>query len=175
MKKILIVLLYVMCSSFAHTSLAQGAGGGMAPGTKRSAELAQMDLTTAKSLVEAAVAAAKAANANVAIAVVDTNGDLVYFHRMDGASSIAVTSSQGKARAAILFGLPTKEVADAVAAGTPVNAKLIPAGAGAFGLTIHQGGLPIMKKGRVIGGIGAGGSSSANDEAFIKKALDSLK
>jgi glc operon protein GlcG len=52
----------------------------------------------------AARAAATAAGANVAIAVVDSNGELVYFERMDGSGAGA--ASQGKARAAMLFGLP---------------------------------------------------------------------
>ena len=72
-------------------------------------------------MVAAAEAAALAANAIVSIAVVDTTGDLVYFERMDGASARAVTSSQGKARAALLFGKPTKEVQDAMNAGKPIS------------------------------------------------------
>jgi uncharacterized protein GlcG (DUF336 family) len=43
--------------------------------------------------VAAAVAAANGATAHVAIAVVDVNGDLVYFERMDGAAGRAVTSA----------------------------------------------------------------------------------
>lgn len=147
-----------------------GGGGGRGGGAP-----ALMDLATAKKAVDTAEAAATAGNARVAIAVVDANGDLVYFRRMDGAAAVAVTSSQGKARAAILFGMPTKAVADAAAAGTPVSATITPSGAGAFALQIQQGGIPIMKNGKVIGGIGAGGSAPANDEAFAKAGADAVK
>lgn len=149
-----------------------GPGGG---GGGRGGAPAQMDIATAKKAVEAAEAAAVAANARVAIAVVDANGDLVYFRRMDGAAGVAVTSSQGKARAAILFGMPTKAVADAVAAGIQVSTTITPTGAGAFAIQVQQGGLPILKAARVAGGIGVGGSSPANDEVFAKAGVDAVK
>lgn len=167
MKKITIVLFLAL--SFGLTSSIFAQAPGATPPT------ALIDLTTAKALVDAATAEARANNANVAIAVVDANGDLVNFNRMDGASARAVTSSQGKARAAILFGVSTKVAADAVAAGTPLSATLTPAAAGAFPITVQQGGLPIIKDGKVIGGIGVGGASSASDEMFGQKAIDSLK
>src|SRR5215470_17867597 len=81
---------------------AQGAQGGQGQGRGQGAAPARpvgVDAATAKKMVAAAEAAAIAANAPIAIAVVDGNGDLVYFERMDGASARAVTSSQGKARA----------------------------------------------------------------------------
>jgi glc operon protein GlcG len=133
-----------------------------------------VDVATAKKMVMAAEAAAQKANANVAIAVVDINGDLVYFERMDGASARAVTSSQGKARAAMMFGIPTKAVQDAMQAGRPVSATILAPVAGAWEITPMQGGLPIMKDGKVVGAIGAGGSAPANDEAFAQAGLDAV-
>ena len=41
--------------------------------------------------------------------------------------------------------------------------------------TAVQGGLPIVKDGKVIGGIGSGGSSAANDEKFVQAGLDAVK
>lgn len=164
MKKI-VVLSLIVSVFISYRSYAQG----------RAAAPAQISLNQAKTLVEAAVSSARSANANVAIAVVDANGDLVCFYRMDGAISIAVTSSQGKARAAILFGQPTKAVADAVADGKAISSTLTPSGAGTFAIAIQQGGLPIIRNGKIIGGIGVGGSAPANDESFAKAALESLK
>ena len=86
-----------------------------------------------------------------------------------------MTSAQGKARAAVLFGMPTKAVADAARAGSPVSANLTMPAAGAWELTVQQGGLPIMKDGKVVGGIGSGGSSAANDEAFVQAGLNAVK
>lgn len=90
----------------------------------------------------------------------DANGDLVLSIRLDGTSDRAVTSSQGKARAALLFGMATKQLQDAMAAGKTVEAKLTAPVNGAAELTLMQGGLPIIRDGKVIGGIGVGGSPS---------------
>jgi glc operon protein GlcG len=133
-----------------------------------------IDVATAKKMVAAAEAAATAANAHVAISIVDANGDLVYFERMDGAAPRAVTSSQGKARAALLFGVPTKEAKDAMDAGKPLPTILTAPAAGAWELTIQQGGLPILKDGKVIAAIGCGGSASSNDEKFAQAGIDAM-
>jgi glc operon protein GlcG len=73
----------------------------------------------------------------------------------------------------VLFGLPTKQVGDALKAGTPLTATLTQPVSGAE-LTIVQGGLPIVKDGKVIGGIGAGGSASSEDERFAQAGLDAV-
>jgi glc operon protein GlcG len=133
-----------------------------------------IDVTTAKRMVAAAEAAAVSANAQVAIAVVDANGDLVYFERMDGASARAVTSSQGKARAALLFGLPTKEVQDSMNAGRPIPVTVTSPAAGAWEITVGQGGLPVIKDGKVVAAIGCGGSLPANDEKFAQAGINAM-
>lgn len=149
----------------------QGAPGGQQqpPPPKQN-----IDVATAKKMVAAAEAAATAINAHVGISVVDANGDLVYFERMDGAAPRAVTSSQGKARAALLFGVPTKEAKDAMDAGKPLPVILTAPAAGAWELTIQQGGLPILKDGKVIAAIGCGGSASSNDEKFAQAGIDAM-
>lgn len=147
-----------------------GGGGGRGGGAP-----AQIDFATAKKAMDATEAAANGASAKVAIAVVDANGDLVYFRRMDGAASVAVTASQAKARAAILFGVPTKALQDAVAAGTPVSATVTPAAATGAPIMAVQGGLPIVRNGKVVGAIGVGGSTSQNDEIFAQAGLDAVK
>jgi glc operon protein GlcG len=156
----------------APAGAGRGPGG---PGGGRGGAPAQLDFATAKKAVDATEAAANAANVKVAIAVVDANGDLVYFRRMDGVAGIPVTASQAKARAAILFGVPTKALQDAVAAGTPVSATVTPAAATGAPIMAVQGGLPIMKAGKIIGAIGVGGSTSQNDEIFGQAGVDAVK
>jgi len=152
----------------------QGAAGGQGRGQAAPARPVGVDAATAKKMVAAAEAAAMAANAQVAIAVVDGNGDLVYFERMDGASARAVTSSQGKARAALLLGVPTKEAQDAMAAGKQIPVALTAPPAGAWEITIGQGGLPILKDGKAVAAIGCGGSLPANDEKFCQAGIDAM-
>jgi glc operon protein GlcG len=158
---------------FALPAQAPPAQGGRGQAAQQPRPMG-IDVATAKKMVAAAEAAAVAANAQVAIAVVDANGDLVYFERMDGASARAVTSSQGKARAALLFGLPTKEVQDAMNAGKPISVTVTNPAAGAWETTIGQGGLPIMKDGKVVAAIGCGGSLPANDEKFAQAGINAM-
>src|SRR3954463_10666916 len=130
------VLMVVVCAVAGIAAQApQGQGRGQAAAP---AKPVGVDAATAKKMVAAAEAAAVAANAQVAIAVVDGNGDLVYFERMDGASARAVTSSQGKARAALLLGVPTKEAQDAIAAGKSLPVTITVPPAGAWEITIGQ-------------------------------------
>jgi glc operon protein GlcG len=152
----------------------QGAAAGQGRGQAAPARPVGVDAATAKKMVAAAEAAALAANAQVAIAVVDGNGDLVYFERMDGASARAVTSSQGKARAALLLGVPTKEAQDAMAGGNKVPVTLTAPPAGAWEITIGQGGLPIIKDGKTVAAMGCGGSLPANDEKFCQAGIDAM-
>jgi glc operon protein GlcG len=162
--------LLVPVAVSAQAPQGQGRGQAAAAATRPPG----IDVATAKKMVAAAEAAAIAANAQVAIAVVDVNGDLVYFERMDGASARAVTSSQGKARAALLFGLPTKEVQDAMNAGKPISVTVTSPAAGAWELTVGQGGLPILKDGKVVAAIGCGGSLPANDEKFAQAGISAI-
>jgi len=132
----------------------------------------QIDLATARKIVAAAEAAALKASARVGIAVVDGNGDLVYSERLDGASSRGVLSAEGKARAALLFGVPTKQVRDAANAGQSLPIRVNVVNNGAETLTINQGGLPILRDGKVIGAVGVGGAESADDERFAQAGID---
>ena len=168
---ILSVIVFALMAAAAQAPQGAGQGRGQAAAP---AKPVGVDAATAKKMIAAAEAAALAANAQVAIAVVDGNGDLVYFERMDGASARAVTSSQGKARAALLLGVPTKEAQDAIAAGKPLPVTLTSPPAGAWEITIGQGGLPIMKDGKVVAAMGCGGSLPANDEKFCQAGINAM-
>lgn len=149
--------------------------GGPPPGGRGAPPPAKqtIDFVTAKKIAAAVEAAAVAEKAVVSIAVVDSSGDLVYFQRMDDAAARAVTSAQGKARAALLFGIPTKQVNEAITSGKPVS-LILTAPVGTNELTTMQGGLPLLKDGKTIAAVGVGGSSPANDEKFAQAGLDAL-
>jgi glc operon protein GlcG len=172
-----LVVVWMTVVAFSISGLAQapqGGGQGRGQAAAAPAKPVGVDAATAKKMVAAAEAAAVAGNAQIAIAVVDGNGDLVYFERMDGASARAVTSSQGKARAALLLGVPTKAAQDAMTAGKPVPVTLTAPPAGAWEITIGQGGLPIIKDGKVVGAMGCGGSLPANDEQFCQAGINAM-
>lgn len=131
-----------------------------------------INLADAKKMVAATAAAATKADWNVAIAVVDANGDLVYFERMDGAHDRAVTSALGKARAAVMFGVPGRVVQDAIVAGQPVTVTITAPQAWPWEILPQAGGLPILKNGKVVAGIGVGGARPTPAEAAAGKNAD---
>ncbi len=155
----------------APAAAAPQAGAAMAPQAPKQT----MDLATAKKMVAAAEAAAAAMNQHVAICVLDTNGDVVLAERMDGVGHIPVITAQGKAKAVLIFGIPTRDIAQAIADKKPISAtvKNPPMGYGGE-VTLMRGGLPILKDGVLIGAIGAGGSASENDEKFVQAGIDAI-
>ena len=105
---------------------------------------------------------------NMSIAIVDANGDLLAFRRLDGASLASVDISQGKARTAARARRPTKALEDAVAAG---RTGLVTAP----GLVLMQGGLPITVNGVTIGAVGVSGAASDQDEQVAAAGIAALK
>jgi glc operon protein GlcG len=146
-------------------------GGGMA----QQAPKQTIDLATAKKMIAAAEAAAAALNQHIAICVMDTNGDVVLAERMDGTPHVPIITAQGKARAVLMFGVPTSVIAQATADKKPVTAtvKAPPIGYGGE-INFFRGGLPIFKDGVLIGAIGAGGSASESDEKFAQAGIDAI-
>jgi glc operon protein GlcG len=145
-------------------------------GMGRGARGQSMDLTTAKKIVAAVEAAATAKRQNIAVCVMDTNGDVVVFERMNGTERIPLATSEGKARAVLMFGIPTAMIADAQRDKKPVTATItpLPIGGGGGEITVMRGGLPIMKDGKMIGSIGVGGSASEEDEAFAQLGINAV-
>ncbi|WP_329537433.1 heme-binding protein (plasmid) [Streptomyces sp. NBC_01450] len=116
-------------------------------------------------ILNAAVEEARKREAPVAIAVVDTSGQLRAFVLMDDAVPFAQEVVPKKARTAAYVGSPTGEMDPALAARLA---------AAATDFTDLRGGLPIVVDGVVVGGIAASGSSSDNDVAIAQAGLDVL-
>lgn len=135
---------------------------------------AKLDMASAQTAMAAALLEAASSDSNVSIAIIDANGDLVMFTRKDGASARAVTSSQGKARASLMFGLPSREVQAAIASGEPLTAKISAPPGGAWEMTPFQGALPIMRNGEIIGAIGVGGVAPSRDEEIAQAGIDAI-
>ena len=106
----------------------------------------------AKTIAAAAIAEARKNQWTMAIAIVDTAGDLVYFERMDHTQVGSVDIAQAKARSAARFKRPTKAFQDALAAGGEGWRILSLEGAVAV-----EGGMPLMSGGKIVGAIGASG------------------
>lgn len=124
----------------------------------------------ALTLIQKAVAKASDMEVAVAIAVVDTDGILKAFHRMDHTPVIAVEAVPAKARAA-LMGLSTEELAEALSSNQANLLSMVTM----KDVTLLGGGLPIRHGDKIIGAIGVGGALTEQDVAIAEAALASLR
>jgi uncharacterized protein GlcG (DUF336 family) len=123
----------------------------------------------AKKAAAAALAEARKNNWKMAVAVVDPNGDLVYYEKMNDTQLGSSQVSIAKARSAARFKRPTKAFQDTVATG----------GAGLRILALEgavplEGGIPIVVDGKIIGAIGVSGDSSDHDGICAQAGVNAL-
>jgi uncharacterized protein GlcG (DUF336 family) len=100
---------------------------------------------------------------NVAVAVVDTYGFLVYFERMENTQTASMDIAVGKARTAAMYRRTSRVFMEAV--------NKAPATATLSGVVALPGGLPIFADGKVIGGVGVSGVTGDQDEQCAKAGL----
>ena len=129
---------------------------------------APIGLEQARKPAAAALAEAARNKWTMAVAIVDTSGNLVYFERMDNTQVASAQVAIDKARAAAIYKRPTKALQDALAAG----------GVGLRILALRdavpvEGGVPLFVDGKIVGAIGVSGDSSSNDNqcAMVGAAL----
>lgn len=130
---------------------------------------ANVSLEQARKVLAAAVADSRKQNLPMAVAIVDTAGQLVAFERMDNTQTASTAVAQDKAASAAMFRRPTKAFQDAVAGGGAGLRVL-----GLRGASPVEGGLPIVVDGKIIGGIGVSGGTSEQDGVVAKAGLDAL-
>ncbi len=126
----------------------------------------------ATQVVAAAVAEAKKSPRNwkLAVAVVDTAGDLVYFYKMDQTQAASVAIAIGKARTSARYRRPTEVFFNVMQ--TPAGAyigTLDPA------LVAASGGIPLIEGGKIIGAIGCSGATGAQDAVACKAGAELVK
>jgi glc operon protein GlcG len=124
----------------------------------------------AEKAVAAAFAEARKNSWNMAIAIVDTSGNLVYYEKMDGTQLGSAIVSIDKARSAALFKRPTKVFQDAVAAGGE-GLRIL----GLQGAVPIEGGIPIVLQGQIVGAIGVSGGTSQQDAQCATAGVNALK
>ena len=123
----------------------------------------------ARTVVAAAIADARKQSLPMAVAVVDTAGQLVAFERMDNTQTGSTLVAQDKATSAAMFRRPTKAFQDALAGGGAGLRILTLRGANAI-----EGGLPLVVDAKIIGAIGVSGGSAEQDGVVAKAGTDAL-
>jgi glc operon protein GlcG len=131
---------------------------------------APISLENAKKAAAAATAEARKNNWTMALAIVDPNGTLVYYEKLDntqiGSSQVAIS----KARSSAMFKRPTKSFQDLVSKGGDGLRYL-----GLEGAVPLEGGIPIVMDGKIVGAIGMSGGTSAQDAQCAQVGADALK
>jgi uncharacterized protein GlcG (DUF336 family) len=128
---------------------------------------AALSLEDAKRVAAAARAEAEKNGWAIVIAVVDDGGHLMYLERMDGTQKASSRIAEAKGRTAILFKRPTKAIEDNVLDGRTVMMGL----PGAVPL---EGGVPLVKDGQFLGGIGVSGVQSSQDGVVARAGAAAL-
>jgi uncharacterized protein GlcG (DUF336 family) len=149
---------------------------------ERAGTRAQINGVTARAIVDACLAYAKANNASYAIYVLGPGGEMVQTHVMDGQLPIGVETALVKARTALYARMPTREVAERYAGNLQSYMQRSHLGESS-GLAYYPvaGGLPIVVEGFMIGAIGVGGGHSTvpggrspSDEQCAQHALTTV-
>jgi uncharacterized protein GlcG (DUF336 family) len=119
---------------------------------------ASINSEAAKKFAAGALAEARKNKWLMAVAIVDTAGDLVYFEKIENTQAASVTIAVDKARSAARFKRPTKALQDALAAGGD-GLRIL----GLSGAVPVEGGVPILLDGKIVGAIGVSGGTSQQD------------
>ena len=132
----------------------------------------ELSLEDAKKIIADAEAKAKEISVKMNIAVVDVGGNLVAFERMDNAWMGSINISQSKAFTAVAFNMTTEDLGKESQAGkslfginTTNNGKIV----------IFGGGIPLTRKGVLVGAIGVSGGAVPQDIEVAKAGAKNFK
>lgn len=121
----------------------------------------------AKKIAAGVVAECLSNKWNVAVAVVDTAGNLVYFERIENTQTASMDIAIMKAKAAATYRRPTRVFLDTIAKAGPAIMTLP-------GVVASPGGVPIFVGGKVIGAVGVSGVTGDQDEQCAKAGLAAM-
>jgi len=124
-----------------------------------------INIAAAKKIAAGVLAECAKNNWNVAVAIVEPNGSLVYFERMENTQYASMDVAIDKARASAMYRRPTRVFMDVI--------NKAPATATLRGVSASPGGNPIMADGKVIGAVGVSGVTGDQDEQCAKAGLGS--
>lgn len=128
-----------------------------------------MDSKDADRLVRAALRIADAREVALSIAVCDTHGELLAFYRMNGVGLQTGPLARAKAYTAARMRKSTRLLGDwSLEHSKDISNWVDPQ------MTCLGGGLPVLKGGVVIGGMGVSGLSPEEDEEIVALASEVL-
>jgi glc operon protein GlcG len=128
---------------------------------------ANINYEQARKAIASSMAEAKKISIPMAVAVVDTAGQLVAFERLDNTQIGSIGVAQDKAVSSAIYRRSTKVFQDLVAGGGVGLRVLTLRGANAV-----EGGLPLVIDGKIVGAIGVSGGSAEQDGVVAKAGAD---
>jgi uncharacterized protein GlcG (DUF336 family) len=134
--------------------------------------MVELTLEMAEQAVRAAQARARELGAPMTVTVVDEGGRMVLCARADATGFFTPETSRAKAVAAAAFRRSTTELAELAAKGSAFW-KTVPVILDGQALPT-PGGAPLMRGGRVIGGIGCGGGTGEQDQQCAEAGAAAL-
>ena len=127
----------------------------------------ELTLEDCKRIMERSVSEARKNNWNVAIAILDDGGHLLYFERMDGATPANAAIAVEKGRTAATSRRSSGVWEERIKAGRTSMLKMP-------GILPVQGGVPIVVEGTCIGAVGVSGVQSHEDEQIANAGIAAL-
>jgi glc operon protein GlcG len=124
-------------------------------------------IEAAKRLMSAAEAEATKNHWSMAIVILDSTGHIVMLEKLDNTQYGSITVAEDKAHSALDFKRPTKVFEDLVAQGG-IGLRTL----GLHGASPLEGGIPIVRDGKIVGAIGVSGGSSVQDGQVAKAGAD---
>jgi glc operon protein GlcG len=112
---------------------------------------------------------AKAHGGSATIVILDPYGQIVHEHRMDGQTYINQKAAENKARTALLTREPSHVLTNRAFDDVSTLIRM-----DQFGLTVQEGGLPIIINDQLIGAIGVGGGAGGASYGEERCAHDAL-
>lgn len=127
-----------------------------------------LTLEQAQTMIERALAHADEIGIEIAVAVVDPGGHVVASARMDAAPFGTMSIAVDKGFTAVSLAEPTGLWQPSTQPGGD-NWGMHVSMAGR--LTVYPGGEPVVRDGRVVGGVGVSGGAGAQDKACAEYAI----
>jgi glc operon protein GlcG len=129
-----------------------------------------VSLAQAQTITAAALAQSAKMGLAESVAIVEPNGQLVSYVKMDGTQYGSTLVAMNKAISAAEFRRPTKVFRDLIAKGPEFNYLLQLGAANSV-----PGGLLIVSGGKIVGGLGCSGGTGDEDIQVCQAGLDALK
>lgn len=156
----------IVAPAAAQTAPAQGPKPGPKPTSESVLSLPVLSSAGVSKIMAAAIKIARDNGWPSSIAVVDTAGLLLAFHRTDSTPIGSIDTALGKAHTAIMFKAPTAMISQMVSQSAAM--ATIP------GVVAVPGGYPISQNGQVIGAIGVSGGMAGEDDVIAKAGIAAL-